>query len=461
MQRTSSVRVFFLILLFAVSAFVCCFVAGTSCAEGKNEIRWDCPECNILLITVDTIRADHLPCYGYEKNATPSICALSEKAVRFENAYSQAPSTMPALRAIMSGGLVSNEDKKDIIAYYENRPFLAQILKKKGYVTAGFSDHRGIGRDNKDASFNTYHGKSVIKGFDHFRNYGQGRGKVTSHILTQGVLDWMDKNHDKKFFLWAHYFDPHFNYNPLPEYENQFGFRDIDGGRIHNGIDTKEIRKIESSLTKNEVDSIVSLYDAELFYTDFHFGKVLKRIDELKLGDRTVIFIVGDHGEEFMERTRIGHERTLYNELIHVPLIVKLPHSDSPRSVKDSIATKDIFNLVLNMVSERDVPLQKDVISRTNHYYKKGRSKPNDFCLISGPFKYVYNPHTGKEAFFDLKDDPGEVKNRLDHPEKKNLEKKLKEWIEASHVKSGKPSKEMEKISEETDEKLRSLGYAR
>jgi hypothetical protein len=112
------------------------------------------------------------------------------------------------------------------------------------------------------------------------------------------------------------------------------------------------------------------------------------------------------------------------------------------------------------MVSERNVPLQTDVFSRTN-LYKKERTKPNDFCVISGPFKYIYNPETGKEAFFDLKDDPGETNNRLDHPEKKALERKLKQWLEASRVKVGKPSKAMEKISEETDRKLRSLGYTR
>jgi len=209
------------------------------------------------------------------------------------------------------------------------------------------------------------------------------------------------------------------------------------------------------------VDCIVSLYDAELFYTDKYIGKLLTELEALGLGDKTAIFITGDHGEEFKERTRIGHERTLYNELIHVPFMVKLPKFDTPLRIGENIATKYIFNLVLNMVSEKKIPIEKDVFSRTNHFYKKGRTKPNDFSIISGRFKYIYNPGTGMEAFFDLKDAPWEKKNGLDHPKKKGLEKKLKHWIDEFRVSTGKPSKAMNKINKETEERMRSLGYVR
>ena len=117
---------------------------------------------------------------------------------------------------------------------------MAEILRKKGFLTAAFTDHVGL------------RNKSVIsKGFDVYQNSGQGRAAVTSHIVTENVINWLSKNHENRFFLWVHYFDPHLNYNPLPEYEDLFGFSEKESGRIYNGIDTIEILKIAGDLIKN------------------------------------------------------------------------------------------------------------------------------------------------------------------------------------------------------------------
>jgi arylsulfatase A-like enzyme len=413
---------------------------------------------NIVLISVDTLRADHMGCYGYGRNTTPNIDRLAKESLLFENAYSQAPDTMPALRAIMTGRVISNENREDIISYYHNATFLAEILGKKGYLTAGFTDHRGLGNKNEDEHM-------LVKGFESFQNFGTSRSEVTSHKLTEKVINWLEQSYKKKFFLWIHYFDPHFNYNPLSEYEGLFGFSQGDCGRVCNGVDIKKIREIEESLTKEEIESLVSLHQAEIFYTDEHIGKILDSVKELNLEGDTVIILTADHGEEFKERTRIGHRLTVYNELIHVPLVIKIP-KQKPNRIKVSIGTKEIFNILSNLILNKDVEFDdEDIISRTYLYFKGGETKPNYFTIVSGNYKYICNPTTGKEEFYDLKVDPGEKRNLAkkfrDRKQKRRLKHKLLSWIDKNNVKVNEPSKEALKSEEELNKRLRSLGYVR
>ena len=238
--------------------------------------KW--PDYNILLITVDTLRADHCGCYGYSKNTTPNINALAKQSILFENAYSPAPATIPALRSIMTGRVISNEAIDDIISFYHEAVYLGEIIKKRGYRTAAFTDHLGLGKVNEKASANLLHAHEVIRGFDTFKNSGKGVEHATSHLLTQDIIGWLDENHDKKFFLWAHYFDPHFNWVPSPEYESLFGYDSEKSGRVFNGIDMSEVRKIEKYLTQNEIQSLINLHDAEIFYTDKYIGQVLEKV---------------------------------------------------------------------------------------------------------------------------------------------------------------------------------------
>ncbi len=424
------------------------------------------PGYNIILITVDTLRADHLGCYGYEKNTSPHIDAFAQDSIVFENAYSQGPSTVPALRAMMTGRVISNEDKNDIVSYYHDATFLAEVLSKKGYLTAGFTDHRGLGGTNEKGVFRARPRLGFHKGFDSFKNFGKGRTGVTSHILTESALSWLSGNHEDKFFLWIHYFDPHFNYSPLPDYEGLFGFSVGDRRRIFNGIDIKEIRKIENDLSQKEVDALLSLYDSEIFYTDEHIGKVLHKVKDLGLQSSTVIVISADHGEEFKERTRIGHQRTVYNELIHVPLIIKMPNQ-APRRIKENIATRKLFDILSNVDSDEATEFSDDdVISRTYHHRgKQAEAEPDDFTIVSRNYNYVYNPGTGNEELYDLDHDLAEKNNLVDKssygPKRSELKAKLMVWISKNSVKSRAPSKEALQDEKELNKRLRSLGYVR
>ena len=273
-------------------------------------------------------------CYGYKQNTSPNIDEFAKNSLFFENAYSQWPITVPALNSIMTGSVISNENIKEITSHYSNTTYLAEILYNKGYHTAGYTDHNALGIKRKGFNKGWY---VIQKGFETFRNFGRTRNDVTSHILTEKVMKWLEGGHKNEFFLWVHYFDPHHSYVPLPEYETLFGFSEKkECGRIYNPMDIQEIRKIEESLTKKEIECLKCLYNSEIFYTDMHIGKILDKIKDLKLLENTIIIITADHGEEFKERGRIGHGTNINNEVIRVPLMIKIP-GQTPAKIKEKM----------------------------------------------------------------------------------------------------------------------------
>jgi membrane-anchored protein YejM (alkaline phosphatase superfamily) len=428
--------------------------------SGCSSRRRQKGELNVIIISIDTIRPDRLGCYGYEKNTCPNIDGFAKESVFFENAYSPWPSTMPALNSIMTGTLISNERIKDITSHYFKTTYLAEILSKRGYCTAGFTDHYALG--NKKKGNNEWY--VIQKGFDTFENFGKGRKDVTSAVLTENIARWLDRNHREKFFLWAHYFDPHFNYNPLSEYEDIFGFAEKDRGRIYNPMDILEIREIEKNLTEEEIEGLMCLYDSEIYHTDMQIGRVLGKVKELKLWEDSVIIITADHGEEFRERTRVGHGTTVYNELIRVPLMVKIP-GRAPVRIRANIGTQEIFNIICRLVSNKEIEFNDaDIISRT-HSGRKEKARPTDFTIISGDYKYICQPETGKEEFYYLREDVAERNNLLADStyegKKLELREKLVSWIRKNNVRVKGLSEEALRSEEELDKRLRSLGYVR
>ena len=415
---------------------------------------------NIVLITIDALRADRVGCYGYKINTTPNIDAFSTEAVMFENAYTPAPNTLFAVRAIMTGRLLSNIDGKELVSYYSKATFLAEILREKGYQTAGFTDHHGLGKKG------TKKGLRLLRGFDTFVNIGEGATGTTSRLLTNKIVSWLKDNHNKKFFLWAHYFDPHLDYNPLPEYEGLFGFKEGDHGRIYNGIAEREIKELYGSITEREVGGLVSLQNAEIFYTDEYVGKVLDEIKNLDLGKNTIIIITADHGEEIMDRKKIGHSTSVYNEQIRVPLIIKAP-GETPARINKNISTIEIFNYLTEVGAVAMGEGSKDVISRTARYPRlriNKRSPSQYFAIISGKYKYIHNPDAEKEELYDLRADIGEKANLADDPDyadtKELLNVKLTTWIKENKATVTPPSKEALESEKELNDRLRSLGYA-
>ncbi len=424
-----------------------------------------CLDCNVLLITIETLRADRLKCQGYADDVAPNICAFGKRGLLFENAYTPAPVTIPTLRAIMSGSLVSNEDLLDIIAHHDRSTSIAARLSGKGYITAGITDHRGMG----DLSNLRPKSSVIIRDFDYFENLGEGREEKTSARVASSIEKWLSSHRGEKFFLWAHLFDPHFNWVPQEDTQSAFGYREGDCGRIMNGIDIEEIRTIEKNLTPREIECLEALYHAEVFETDRLVGSILRRLEQLDLADNTLVIITGDHGEEFRERDRIGHEWTVYNELIHVPLMIRNPRSNGRGKVEEPVSTLVIHDYVLAAVNGRDLESMPPVVSRAFHYYgqstqdpREFRTRPNEFSLVRGNLKIIHTPLDGKHELYDLSTDPGERINLWGKNEAGDrLARELGDWIRENRSDPGSATSEAIESYLEMVERLRALGYTR
>jgi membrane-anchored protein YejM (alkaline phosphatase superfamily) len=359
---------------------------------------FECRDCNVVLLSVDTVRADFLPCYGFERNTAPRICEFAEHGLRFENAYSPAPSTVPALTAVLAGSLVANTDLDGMLAHYERQTFLAERLAARGYRRSGITDHRGFGtlKQTHQRSAN------LLRGFESFTNFGDGRRSSNAAKVTEAATDWLEANVSEKFFLWAHYFDPHFNWGPAPELAARFGFDPVSCDRISIGMDITEIRKLEASLTPREISCLSAMHQAELFETDRALGRVLDKLDELDLADKTLVIILSDHGEEFRERSRIGHERTVYNELVRVPLAIRNPRDDLRGRVSQNISTASLYSIILGAVDGAPIAIDPYVISRTHHNSRRtstSEMRPDTFALVDGASKLIFTPATERLEF--------------------------------------------------------------
>jgi arylsulfatase A-like enzyme len=296
------------------------------------------PPPNVLLIVVDTLRRDHLGAYGHERATSPQLDRLAADAVRYDAAQSQAPWTLPSVAAILTGrdaaalGIANDTDVLD-----PGLVLLPEVLKERGYATGAVVSHRFVSAD-----------WGFDQGFDHFDDdHARGHLAVTSPAVTEAALAFLEAHRDRPFFLFLHYFDPHFAYL---EHE---GFRFERGapyqGWIESHTPRNQMMERLETLTDADAREMRRLYDSEIAFTDHHIGRVLDRLRELELYDRTLILVTADHGEEFLDHGHLGHGKTLYQDVIAVPLVVRYPGRGAG-VVERPVALIDLFPTVLAAV---------------------------------------------------------------------------------------------------------------
>ncbi|MDD5308124.1 MAG: sulfatase [Deltaproteobacteria bacterium] len=468
--------------------------AGLSCAEKTPATIADlaCKDCNVLLITVDALRADALPCYGGKKEVGSRICSLAENGILFERAHTFAPLTWPALDAIMTGATLSNESWEGCLAALVDRPSLAELLGKRGYATAAFTAHPALDLmpdDRMRAS------SPIRRGFDVFRVVAplQPSKEPTSKLLSAEASAWLEQNRGRRFFLWTHFFDTHAPYLSYGAYEKSMkhgpdacGDPRILSGTINSGV-----------ASPREVGCLRHLYLAAASDVDEHVGRILDTLAELGLDDRTMIILTADHGEELMEHGGMEHGDHLFEEAIRVPLLVRTP-STAKRAqgrVREIASTPSIFKMVLDATGGRCpvIPLGT-AVSRTfrpgvcesvaddtrgitcfSHSPSlpgskagapKGpifvfpqatdQSQRDDFALVKGDVKVILpegNPDRAEGR--DLFRDPGE-RRRL--PALRELRDDLLKWIVDNRI-APKPSAEARRLAKEREEQMKALGY--
>ena len=282
-------------------------------AAGAAVPAQESSDYNVLLISIDTLRADHLGCYGYSRETSPNLDRLAREGVLFEEASAAASWTTPSHMSMLTGLYPSTHGVMGWgTSLGEAVPTLAELLGESGYATAAIvlavlHPKCGFGR-----GFQTY---------DHStRPLPKG---TTADAISSLAIDWLRANaKGKKFFLFLHYWDCHDDYTPPAPFRTMF---DPDYAGEESGTMLRERRlELANKISREDLAHLIALYDAGIAYTDSVIGKVLAELDELQVLDKTLVVVTGDHGEGFLEHDRFIHGETLYEEVLHVPLIMRL-----------------------------------------------------------------------------------------------------------------------------------------
>jgi arylsulfatase A-like enzyme len=357
---------------------------------------------NVLLITIDTVRADHFGSYGYDRDTTPNIDAVAEEGIVFENAWAHAPSTRYSMPAILTGRYPLN-------VYYDRsiRPWpglqsrattLAEIMHAKGLRAGAITNHWYFGRQRRmNQGFDTYDN-------DNSRLHRQDprRGPATSHgssssEQTDAAISFLEDVGSRRFFLWVHYYDPHHEYE------------------AHEG-------------TRSFGDEPVDLYDHEILFTDHHVGRLLTDLEERGLADDTIVVITGDHGEGFGEHGVDFHGYHLYAAQTKVPFIMRIP-GVAPRRVRTAVGHVDILPTLANLVGAEPseemmgesllgLALGEVAEDPTRYVFQQVAWTGNDIRgAASAECHVIHNvrPHSSWELY-RVETDPNEMRNVIDHP---------------------------------------------
>jgi arylsulfatase A-like enzyme len=394
------------------------------------------PARNVLLIVVDTLRWDHVGSYGAsQRDTTPAIDAFARDSIRFERAYATAPWTRPSIGSMITGLYPSSHGGTGVdIPLPDDAVTLAEILWQRGYSTQGVVSNWVISRGNGFAQgFDDYHESASIM-----------QQTPTSEHVTAASVELLEKLAGKEapFFLFVHYFEPHFRYLPHPEI-GWAGEARSDGpgegkgegkderkseiGRIADKPSMFTLRMIGSGLDAAEIENLRDLYAEEIRHADGQVGVLLDSVASLGLMDDTVIAIVSDHGEEIFDRDYIGHAHSLYEELIRVPFLLHVP-GVGPQTVASPVSLVSLTPTLLEAagVAPDDLDFQassllwqlSDTADGDDVYHfvevdfipeHKILRTSRRQGIVGRRFKLLRNLETGEHALYDIIDDPHEL----------------------------------------------------
>jgi arylsulfatase A-like enzyme len=416
-----------------------------------------------VLIVVDTLRADHLSSYGYFRKTTPNIDALAEVSLVYKNALAHAPWTTPSIASLFTSrhpaalGYVGEEPIE------LDRSFvpLADVFKYNGYATKAVVSHDFIGSKLK-----------FDKGFDSFdQTNARGYGYVSSAAVTDAALAYVKEHARDEFFLFLHYFDPHFDYILHPEFDYDPGYR----GPIRSGEYKDSLLEKGPLMTGEDRRHLIALYDSEISFTDKHIGRLFDSLRKLDLFDSSLIVLTADHGEEFSERADhwIGHTKKLYHDMIHVPLIIKVPQGSESRTVEESVGLIDVTPTIvarLGLKTPRayafmgrriDLPDTTELESRP--IYSETTRWANLQSVTWKNWKFICDLRQDAQELYDLASDPQETRDLAANQPLICGEYRTLLWgwrAEMAEARSGiKPVSKVPVFDEAEKARLRSLGY--
>jgi arylsulfatase A-like enzyme len=436
---------------------------------------------NLLLISLDTLRADHLSCYGYERPTSPMIDALASRGVRFEWARSHSPKTGPSHMSLMTGLLpdahgVPNLDQQDNRRLASGVPTLASLLSDAGWRTAAIHGGGHISRElGFDVGFERFDGPRGVEG---------GVGKA---------LSLMEEWADEPFFLFLHTYEIHDPYVPPSPYRERFLDPDYEGGVTYTREELKSVAgkgwDQQHRLFWQQVDlqsladrdRLIDLYDAGIAFADAQVGRLLQGLAALGLAEDTLVVLVSDHGEEFLEHGGYLHN-AMYEELLHVPLVIRVPPRRAPSVPRAALsggkvaAPVQLVDVLPTLLELLDVSAPGHLQGRSLLPLMRGEALPEPpgfaawpraraWALTSEGDKLIRRepPEGGvTHELFDLAGDPGEKQDHAaDDPARvEELATRLMTLRDAcrGYLSASESGGEVV-LDEETRRSLEALGY--
>jgi arylsulfatase A-like enzyme len=417
---------------------------------------------NVFLIVVDTLRADSLSYRAAAAPATPAIDQLASESVIFANAISPSSWTFPAMTSMMTGlAPLSSLDLAEGVLNYSTiqRQTLAELLSDHGYQTRAIVGNYLLYRPfrltagfQRIGTFANYAFGAPDVVFQMYGDDGMSKGAdlPTREVTDQAIEYVQGLKADSEAFLWLHYFDPHGPYLPPAKFVEEKGNESV-----------------------SEIALQQRLYRGEIRYVDSEIGRLVQALKEQGLFEDSVIILVSDHGEGFLEHGETGHGYDLFQELLHVPLLIHAPHV-APKTVEDYVPTNALMPTLIDLLGLED-PKQEGwpqslatlihtdgadyegaVISGANY------KREPQWSVVAHGMKYIYREETKREDVYDLQNDPGEQHSLANPPEdflqeaRAALDRHLK-FAARTREEAGLSGNEQEQ--EELLERMKSLGY--
>lgn len=417
---------------------------------------------NVILIVVDSLRADQLSFYGYQKSTTPSIDNFVCDSILFRNTIASAPWTSPSIGNILTSqypGVLGYLDKT--IKLDDKFITLPEIFKLNGYLTKGIISHVLIASN-----------LLFSQGFDSYdEDNALGHEHISSHSITDKALSFLKENKDKKFFLFLHYFDPHYDYimhekyNYFPNYN----------GPLYSGQSIQEMRSVSKDLNEVDIKYLNAMYDSEISFTDEHIGRLFAGMKDMGLYDKALIIFTADHGEELAEKSDkfIGHQKKLSQAVLHVPLIIKLPNKKEEKVMDDYVGLIDILPTIIKYLNLK-IPANFDYDGEIIDLEQLKRINNNPIfsetyrvlrlqSVITEGWKLIEAKSGAVKELYDLDSDPMEMKNlKKENPNiALKLKRILEKWVDyiAGKIKEFNLKKQNPDFTKEQIERLKSLGY--
>ncbi|MFC1850783.1 sulfatase [candidate division CSSED10-310 bacterium] len=468
--------------IFLILSLLC--VAAPGCRKGNvvsspQKLKGAYKGYNLVLVSLDTLRYDRLGITGYKAPTSPMLDTWSRDAIMFDSMISNSSWTLPAHHSLFTGQFPTVHSANYPGARLANdKVTLAEVLNRNGYDTCAWTGGAYVSR-----------GFGFAQGFAHFQEVGDSKELIMDELVDLSTRWLENRNPHTPFFLFLHSFDVHVPYTPPTEFLPPFEPIPTSSVDATDPFTLLRIMNKDITLKPPDLEYLNKLYDAEIRFVDHQLGRLFNALDRLRLTDRTIVVLFSDHGETFQDHGLImTHAYTLYEEVIHVPLLIRLPGLTEGLGLRRQslVQTVDLMPTLLDLlgitisdskvlmlgksllpVIAYDEPVNQEVFAETNynnHLQKfprmfPGRKHTATRVIRTSEYAYILDEINDVEELYSIKNDKHQQQNILNESPAvvSELKPKLKRWMSAVSALSG--ARTDAEMDPETVKMLQELGY--